>query len=54
MKRIKAHCGMGFAGATYDEEFEFDDDMTDDEINDEINDWAEQFLETWWEEVRYE
>ena len=49
MKKIKAHCGIGFAGATYDEEFEFDDDMTDDEINDEINDWAEQFLETWWE-----
>ena len=47
MKKIKAYCGIGFAGATYDEEFEFDDDMTDDEINDEINDWAEQFLETW-------
>lgn len=43
MKKIKAHCGIGFAGATYDEEFEFDD-VTDDEINDEINDWAEQFL----------
>ena len=38
------------AGETYEEEFEFDDDMTDDEINGEINDWAEQFLETWWEE----
>ena len=52
MKKIKPHCGIGFAGATYDEEFEFDDDMTDDEINNEINDWAEQFLETWWEEVK--
>ena len=50
MKRIKAYCGIGFAGANYEEEFEFPDDMTDDEINDEINDWAEQFLETWWEE----
>ena len=49
-KKIKAHCGIGFAGANYEEEFEFPDDMTDDEINDEINDWAEQFLETWWEE----
>lgn len=52
MKKIKAHCGIGFARTTYDEEFEFDDDMTDDEINDEINDWAEQFLETWWEEEK--
>lgn len=50
MKRIKAYCGIGFAGANYEEEFEFPDDMTDDEINDAINDWAEQFLETWWEE----
>ena len=33
MKKIKAHCGIGFAGAEYEEEFEFDDDMTDDEMN---------------------
>ena len=26
------------------------EDFANDEINDEINDWAEQFLETWWEE----
>ena len=32
MKKIRAHCGIGFVGATYEEEFEFDDDMTDDEI----------------------
>ena len=51
MRKINADCGIGFVGATYDEEFYFDDDMTDDEINDEINDWAEQFLETWWEEI---
>ena len=50
MKKIRAHCGIGFAGATYEEEFEFEDDVTDYEINDEIYDWAEQFLETWWEE----
>lgn len=51
MRHIKAHCEIGFAGPVYDEEFEFTDDMTDDEISDEINDWAEQFLETWWEEA---
>lgn len=50
MKKIKAYCGIGFAGETYDEDFEFDDDIPDDEISNEINDWAEQFLETWWEE----
>ncbi len=52
MKKIKAHCGIGFAGAVYDEEFEFQDDMTDDEINDEIQEWAEQFLEVWWEKTK--
>lgn len=52
MKRITAHCGIGFAGAEHYESFEFPDDMTDDEINDEIYDWAKQFLEVWWEEVR--
>lgn len=40
MKKIKAHCGIGFAGATYEEEFEFEDDVTDYEINDEIYDWG--------------
>ena len=52
MKKIKAHCGIGFAGAVYDEEFEFKDDVTDDEIDDEIQEWAEQFLEVWWEETK--
>ena len=51
MKRIKAHCGIGFAGAVYEEEFEFEDEATEEEISDEINEWAEQFLETWWEEI---
>lgn len=51
MRKIKAHCGIGYAGAEYKEEFEFDDDTTDDEIENEIYNWAEQFLETWWEEV---
>ena len=23
MKKIKAHCGIGFAGAEYEEEYEF-------------------------------
>ena len=47
MRKIKAHCGIGYAGVEYEEEFEFDDNVTDDEIYN----WAEQFLETWWEET---
>ncbi len=50
MKKIKAHCGIGFAGAEYEEEFEFEDEATEDEIADEISVWAKQFLEFWWEE----
>ena len=26
MKRIRAYCGIGFIGATHEEEFEFPDD----------------------------
>ena len=32
MKKIKAHCGIGFCGAEYEEDFEFDNDATEDEI----------------------
>lgn len=50
MKRIIAHCGIGYIGAEHEDEFCFDDNITESEIEDEIYDWANQFLEIWWEE----
>lgn len=50
MRKIKAHCGIGYAGAEHEEEFEFEDDATEDEILEEVKDWAEQYLEFWWDE----
>lgn len=50
MRKIKAHCGIGYAGAEHEEEFEFEDDATEDEILEEVKDWAEQYLEIWWDE----
>ena len=51
MKRIKAHCGSGFAGAVYDEDFEFPDDAPSEEITEVVSEWADQFVESWWEEM---
>jgi len=45
MIKVKATCGFGFAGAEYEEEFEFDDDYTGEEIDEEIWEWAQQFLD---------
>lgn len=50
MRKIKAHCGIGYAEAEHEEEFEFEDDATEDEILEEVKDWAEQYLEFWWDE----
>ena len=50
MRKIKAHCGIGYAGAEHEEEFEFEDDATEDEILEGVKDWAEQYLEFWWDE----
>lgn len=49
MKKIKAHCGIGFYEAEYEKDFEFDDDATEDEIGEVINNWANQYLEVWWD-----
>lgn len=48
MKKIKAHCGIGFCGAEYEEDFEFDNDATEDEIGEVVNNWANQYLRVWW------
>lgn len=52
MKRVIAHCGIGYAGAEYKEEFYFEDTVTESEIESELYEWANQFLEVWWEEKR--
>lgn len=51
MKRIRAHCGIGFVGATHEEEFEFPDDASSEEITEVVSEWADQFVESWWEEM---
>ncbi len=48
MKKITAHCGIGFCGAEHEEEFEFEDTATEEEIEEELYDWANQFLDVWW------
>ena len=54
MRKIIARCGIGFCGAEYEEEFEFNDDWTDNEIEETIYEWAEQFLEVDWKEKEEE
>ena len=49
MRKIKARCGIGFVGENYEDEFEFEDDMSDENIEKEIYEWAQQFLEVCWE-----
>lgn len=51
MKRIIAHCGIGYRGAVHDEEFEFPDDTTEEKIFEIVNEWAQQYVEVWWEEA---
>ena len=52
MRKIKAHCGIGYVGAEHEEEFEFEDDATEDEISEAVKEWAEQYLEIWWNELK--
>ena len=50
MRKIKAHCGIGYADAGYEEEFDFKNDVSDEEIDEIVKKWAEQYFECWWEE----
>ena len=54
MIKVKATCGIGFAGAEHEEEFEFDDGYTEDEMVEEVWEWAQQFLDVNWEIVEEE
>lgn len=49
MKKIVAHCGIGYHGAEHEDVFEFEDTFTQEEIEEEIWEWATQFLEIWWD-----
>ena len=51
MKKIKRHMDTGFAGASYDDEIEFDDDATEDDIEEAVKDAAYGYLDLYWEEV---
>ena len=51
MKKIIAHCGIGYIGAEHEEEFEFDDNVTEEEILQVIEEWADQFIEVWYDEI---
>ena len=51
MKKIIAHCGIGYIGAEHEEEIEFDDNVTEEEILQVIEEWADQFIEVWYDEI---
>lgn len=51
MRKIIAHCGIGYQGAKHVEEFEFPDDMSQEEIDKEVYEWALQYLEVWWDDA---
>lgn len=54
MKKIHAVASFGFRGASYEDDFEFDDDATEKEIEDEIWEWAQQFVDVDFEEIEQE
>ena len=54
MKKITAYAGIGFAGAEFEETFEFENEATEEEMESEIWGWAEDVimsnLSVHWEE----
>ena len=52
--RVMFRLETGFIGASWEEEFEFNDDATYAEINEELADWAEDKMRNMdyeWEEI---
>lgn len=45
MITVHATASFGFCGADYEEDFEFEDDVTEDEISEEIWIWATSFVD---------
>ena len=57
--KIKAHCGIGFYGAEHEDEIEIpdeeisgmnEDDKEDYILSEYVEPWANQYLESWYEE----
>lgn len=42
MRKIRAYCSFGYAGATYEEEFEIEDNVSDAEIDNEVGEESEE------------
>ena len=45
MKKVKAWLSIGYAGASREEIFEFDDDASEEEMEADIKDWAFNYIE---------
>lgn len=43
-------CSIGYIGCEHEETFYFDDNTTEEQMEQELWEWAEQFLETWFED----
>lgn len=42
--RVKFSLGIGFVGATREEIFECEDDMTEEELNEQWEEWAWNYI----------
>ena len=54
MRKILFRFETGFFGASWEEEFEYEDDVSDSDINVDLADWAEdkmRDMEYEWEEL---
>jgi hypothetical protein len=51
MKRIEASLDIGYCGAKYETEFEFEDNITEEEIDEIVTEWANNYINIGWKEV---
>jgi hypothetical protein len=51
MIKVKGYITTGFAGATHEEYFEFEEDVMEAEINSVVEDWAYNKIEIGWTKV---
>lgn len=50
MKKYHFYLGTGFAGGTYEEDFEFDDNVSEEEVEETYEDWKDNHLDcSFWE-----
>ena len=50
MKVINMRASFGFVGAVHEDQMEVPDGYTEEDINEEVWNWAQQFVDTEWEE----